>query len=134
MGKNFSQMKGGSQEIGDDFNHVKNDSPNYIYKITEKETDKCYIGKTRNEPVWRWWDHLKKSGSPFGIYLRSKPLNHWTFEVIHILPPSASDKEVFRTESEYIVKFNSIENGFNSVISDKSVLPKMDESQIKIDL
>lgn len=37
------------------------------------------------------------------------------------LPASVPDAEVFRIESEYIVKFNSIDNGFNSVISCKSV-------------
>ncbi len=102
--------------------YIKSDSPIYIYKITEKLTGKSYIGKTKNEPFFRWWDHLKRNFSEFGIYFRSTKINQWTFEVIEILPYNTKDSEVFRIESEYIIKFDSIKNGFNSVISNKSVM------------
>lgn len=108
-------------EFPDDEHHIKSDSPNYIYKCTEKATGKCYVGKTRNAPFFRWWNHLTHSSSPFGIYLRQTKLSDWTFEVLEELPTDTPDSEVLRVESSYIVKFDSIINGFNTVISNKSV-------------
>ena len=104
--------------------HIKIDSINYIYKVTEKETGKCYIGKTKNAPFWRWWEHLTKSGAEFGRYLRETKLSNWTFEVLEEFPSIISDQEIFRIESEYMIKFNSINNGFNTVISCKKVYEK----------
>lgn len=110
-------------EFPDDENYVKKDSPNYVYKITEKSTKKCYIGKTRNAPFFRWWNHLTHSSSPFGLYLRNKSkLSDWTFEVLEVLPSDIEDSEVFKIESKYIKKFNSIKKGFNTVISNKNAL------------
>lgn len=109
-------------DFPDDEYHVRVDSPNYIYKCTEKATGKCYIGKTRNAPFFRWWNHLTHSSSPFGLYLRQTKLSDWVFEVLEELPSNTPDSEIFRIESEYMAKFNSIENGFNSVVSNKSVV------------
>jgi len=108
-------------ELEDDINYINEGSPNYIYKCTEKSTGKSYIGKTRNAPFFRWWNHLTHSSSPFGLYLRETKLSEWTFEVLDELPPDTPDKEVFRIESEYILKYDSIKNGYNSLISNKSV-------------
>ncbi|MEP2668869.1 MAG: hypothetical protein ABJH04_07735 [Cyclobacteriaceae bacterium] len=105
------------EEFPDDLNFIKSDSPNYIYKCTEKSSGKCYVGKTRNAPFFRWWNHLSHSQSPFGVYLRQTKLSDWTFEVLEELPANIPEKEIFRIESEYISKFNSIHNGFNSVVS-----------------
>lgn len=104
-------------DLPDDLNYINTDSLNYIYKITEKSSNKCYIGKTRNAPFFRWWNHLKHSNSPFGLYLQKSKLSDWTFEVLEELPSNIEDKEVFRIESNYINKYNSIINGFNTVIS-----------------
>lgn len=106
-------------ELPDDEAYIKKDSPNYIYKITEKSTGKCYVGKTRNAPFFRWWNHLKHSSSPFGLYLKSTKLSDWTFEVLEELPAEAKDTDVFMIESKYILKYNCIENGYNSLISSK---------------
>lgn len=106
-------------QLSDDMNYVRADSPTYIYKITEKLTGKCYIGKTRNEPFFRWWNHLKHSQSPFGRYLSESKLSDWTFEVLEIVDWNVPDTEVFKIESTYILEHNSIENGFNSLISSK---------------
>lgn len=108
-------------DLPDDLNYVSVKSPNYIYKCTEKSTNKCYVGKTRNAPFFRWWNHLTHSSSPFGIYLRQSKLSDWTFEVLEELPYNAPDSDVFRIESEYIRRFDSINNGFNSLISNKSI-------------
>lgn len=120
--KNYKKDKYKNVELPDDEAYIKIDSPNYIYKCTEKATSKCYIGKTRNAPFFRWWNHLTHSSSQFGLYLRSTKLSDWTFEVLEELPAETPDSDVFRIESEYILKYNSIANGFNSVISNKSAL------------
>lgn len=117
-------------EMPDNMIFVKKDSPIYIYKITEKETGRCYIGKTKNEPVWRWWDHYKRSASPFGVYLRSKPISCFTFEVIDILPNTLNETQVFEIESKWILKYNSIESGFNTVISNKKTLEMHNQPEI----
>lgn len=113
-------------DLPDDLNYINVYSLNYIYKCTEKSTGKSYIGKTRNAPFFRWWNHLTHSSSPFGLYLRQTKLSEWTFEVLEELPSNVSDSEIFRIESEYIKMFDSINNGFNSVISNKSVLSNND--------
>jgi hypothetical protein len=120
--KEFLKSKNDGLEIPDDVNYIKADSPNYIYKCTEKSSGKCYIGKTRNAPFFRWWNHLSHSSSPFGIYLRQTILSDWTFEVLEVLPSNLPDPEVLKIESKYIVEFNSITNGFNSVISNKKAI------------
>lgn len=118
-------------DLPDDLNYINVDSLNYIYKITEKASNKCYIGKTRNAPFFRWWNYLKHSDSPFGIYLRETKLSDWTFEVLEEMPSNITDSEVLKIESQYIKKFNSINNGFNTVISDKNVL-LINENQLQI--
>lgn len=114
--------KNNGVDMPDDLTYITAKSPTYIYKVTEKATGKCYIGKTRNEPFFRWWNHYKHSSSPFGQRLAQSNINEWTFEVLEILPPEVKDGEVFRIESTYMVQFNSIENGYNTVISNKKVL------------
>lgn len=109
-------------ELPDDLNYVNEKSLNYIYRCTEKETGKCYIGKTKNAPFFRWWNHLTHSSSPFGLYLRQTKLSEWTFEVLEELPCDTKDSDIFRIESEYIRKYDSINNGFNTVTSNKSVV------------
>lgn len=119
-------------DLTDDLNYIKVDSPKYIYKVTEKSTGKSYVGKTRNAPFFRWWNHLTHSSSPFGIYLRSTSLCEWTFEVLEILPYNTVDSEILRIESDYILKFNCIDNGYNSVISQKKT-KELQESQTLFD-
>jgi len=109
----------GYTEFSDDDVYINSRSNNYIYKICEKATNKSYIGKTKNEPFFRWWNHYKHSETPFGRYLQNTKISDWTFEVIDILPPTSTDKEVFCKESEYMRFFNSIDNGFNTIISQK---------------
>lgn len=109
-------------EYPDDEYHVSKDSPNYIYKVTEKATGKCYVGKTRNAPFFRWWNHLTHSSSPFGIYLRGTKLSDWSFEVLEIHPAETENSVILGIESKYIKQFDSIKNGFNTLISNKTVV------------
>jgi len=105
--------------IEENEHYIKANSNYYIYKITEKETWKSYIGQTRNEPFFRWWQHLTHSSSPFWLYLRKTSLNQWLFEVLDILEHKTAYEEVLSLESKYIRQYDTIENGFNSVISKK---------------
>jgi hypothetical protein len=131
--RNYTQDRFKNVELQDDITHITTDSPVYIYKCTEKSTGKSYIGKTRNAPFFRWWNHLTKSSSPFGVYLRQTKLSEWTFEVLTELPSSTSDSEVLRIESEYIVKYDCIQNGFNTLISDANVMYlKVNPSQLNL--
>lgn len=120
---NYKKEQYKNVDLPDDESYIKKDSPNYIYKCTEKSTSKCYIGKTRNAPFFRWWNHLTHSSSPFGIYLRQTKLSDWSFEVLEELPAETPDSTIFLIESNYMNLFNSIENGFNSVISSKNAIP-----------
>lgn len=117
--ESYKNDKNKGIEMPDDEHFIKENSPNSIYKITEKSTNKCYIGKTRNAPFFRWWNHLTHSCSPFGSYLRGTKLTDWTFEVIEELPSDIDDSEVFKIETSYMHKFDSINNGFNKVVSSK---------------
>lgn len=111
-----------NNNIEDNNYYVSENSKYYIYKITEKKTLKSYIWQTRNEPFFRWWQHLSHSKSPFWIYLRQTNLNEWIFEVLEQLSHSTKYYDVLKKESEFIVKYDSINNWFNSVISNKNVL------------
>ncbi len=119
---NYIKNKYKNVDFHDDLTYVNDSSLNYIYKCTEKLSNKSYIGKTKNAPFFRWWNHLTHSTSPFGIYLRQTKLSDWIFEVLEELPSNTVESEIFRIESEYILKFDSINNGFNSLISNKKVI------------
>ena len=41
---------------------------------------------------------------------------------IQILPSFINDSDILKKESEYIIKYDSIKNGFNTIISNKSTL------------
>lgn len=104
----------------------------YIYKITQKSTGKCYVGKTTNHFIWRWWQHLKaNTGTKFHEAIKDIRTDDLMFEVLEILPKDTDNKAVLLKESEYIKKYNSIDNGFNTTISNKDVY---EEDLLKLDL
>lgn len=93
----------------------------YIYKITQKSTNKCYIGKTINFPFFRWWNHYQHSTSPFGMELKNSDITDWNFEILEVLE-NKSDHEVFTIETNYIKLYesNQEEKGFNKQIYTKT--------------
>jgi hypothetical protein len=117
--KEYTKAKNEGIDLPDDEFYITATSPVYIYRITEKETGKCYIGKTKNAVFFRWWNHLKRNSSPFGIYFKSKPLSDWSFDVLCELPCGTKESDVFKIESDYMIQFDSINNGFNTTISNK---------------
>lgn len=88
----------------------------FIYKITNKINNKCYIGETRKEdPYDRWRGHIqsikRNSGCPIlkGA-IKKYGVDNFKFEVLII----CFDKDRFIYEREYIQKYNSqTPNGYN---------------------
>lgn len=88
----------------------------YIYKITNKITNKCYIGETKkSNPQLRWNEHKSKIekgiGCPALQYAVKKyGIDNFKFEVLII----CFDEDRYKFEKEYIKKYNSISpNGYN---------------------
>lgn len=118
------KLESNSSGLSDDFNYISKDSKHYIYKITEKSTGKSYVGKTRNAPFFRWWNHLTHSKSPFGLHLRTTCISEWNFTVLETLPAETTESEVMLVESRYIKHYDTIANGFNKLVSNKEINDK----------
>jgi len=95
----------------------------YIYKITNSVNKKCYIGiTTQSNPNKRWSNHKshnrKGNGCPFLMKAFKKyGEDAFNFEVLII----CFDEDVFRFESEYIKKYNSLSpNGYNVATGGKT--------------
>ena len=92
------------------------DGVGYIYKITYKPTGQVYIGKTKNHPIWRWWQHIKARGdSRFYKIMAKSEISDWQFECLEVLK-EITDKELYDLEHNYIKKFNAtdIDLGLNT--------------------
>jgi group I intron endonuclease len=89
----------------------------YIYRITNRETRKVYIGKTKcDDPMTRWKGHITmfqkvKGGCPaLRDAVKKYGLDAFMFEVLII----CFDEDCDRWEKEYIAKYNCIvPNGYN---------------------
>jgi group I intron endonuclease len=88
----------------------------YIYKITNTETKKCYIGETiETTPEKRWNGHIqtlkRNAGCPaLKDAMKKYGVDKFKFEVLII----CFDEDVDKYEREYIKKYNSIvPNGYN---------------------
>ena len=103
----------GSNFIPSEFNN----SVPVIYRISEKKTGMCYVGKTIRSFTRRWWEHLKSTdGCKFHKRLQETELTDWLFEVVEVIP-NGTESEIFEAETKWINKMDSIECGYNSVIS-----------------
>jgi group I intron endonuclease len=88
----------------------------YIYKITNKLTNKCYIGETKkSNPELRWNEHKSKIEKGIGCpalqdAVKKYGIENFTFRVLII----CFDEDRYKFEKEYIKKYNSIApNGYN---------------------
>jgi group I intron endonuclease len=87
----------------------------HIYKFTHLESGRCYIGQTIQDPNHRRLEHISGSRTSNRTYhfhnaLRKYGVDAFSFEVI---AEACSMEELNNLEEEYVLKFNSIENGFN---------------------
>lgn len=108
-----------------------------IYKITNRHTQKCYIGQTTQAFTFRWYQHFMTSGSNTKFYeaISSSSVADWIFEVIEIIEKSDRDKHaenalmagkktshseyINQREQYWINQYNSKENGYNTATADK---------------
>lgn len=86
----------------------------YIYKITNKVNNKHYIGLTRNRE-WssRWIEHAN-SNSELGKAMKAYGVSSFTFEIIEEIN-NITFGELSKLEAKYIQKYDSINNGYNSI-------------------
>ena len=93
-----------------------------IYKITNKATGQCYIGKTTQVFTLRWYQHFFQMGNcKFHDAIKNSKVCDWVFEVqeIVIIPEDIKtvgdiEKLIIERERYWIEHYNSIENGYNS--------------------
>jgi len=111
-----------------------------IYKITNRVTGLCYIGKTTQAFTLRWYQHFyqSKKGTKFYEAVHAYPVTDWIFEVIEIISIPDDIKQlkkaedyIFEREMHYIRIYNSIDNGYNSV-SSQGAHTAVDLSQIPL--
>lgn len=86
-------------------NIVNPKCPNVIYKITNKRNEKVYIGQTTRSFTLRWWEH-------FCIWIPNEEICDFKFEILETVE---NKDNLYDREQFYIDKFNSIENGYNSI-------------------
>lgn len=94
-----------------------------IYKITNKITNKVYIGKTTQVFTLRWYQHFFQHGScKFHDAIRNSKVTDWLFEIIeiviipeHIKKVSEVEPLIIERERHWINEYNSIAEGYNTL-------------------
>lgn len=79
-----------------------------IYKITNKQNGKCYIGQSNNIER-RIAQHKRKRSITIDDYINVLGIDNFSFEIIE----ECSLEELDEKENFYIDKFNSKEDGYN---------------------
>lgn len=121
-----------SQKYGTDYNAFQvYSTPPVIYKITNKNTNLCYIGKSTQSFTLRWWQHIKIGNNYVGdnkFYnaIKNSELSDWLYEIIEIIkfPDNiknhvSKNRYILEREVHYMKLNNSIENGYNTLESIK---------------
>lgn len=86
-----------------------------IYKITNSVNNKIYIGATRVPVEDRWARHLHDCdrGHQLAIYRAMRKYGYINFNIETIDTSATSEEELRDLETHYILKYNSINNGYN---------------------
>ena len=86
-----------------------------IYKITNNQNDKVYIGKTIRSLKARWQEHKSDSKNSDKDYKLYRAMNKYGIENfnIEIIEDNIPENELGIKEQEYIKKFNSYYDGYN---------------------
>ena len=95
----------------------------HIYKITNKENNKIYIGQTVKNVEKRFQQHRNNYNKPYfsqlALYQAFKKygLENFSFEEIEEVP----NEELDEREKYWIQYFNSYQNGYNSTLGGRLV-------------
>ena len=95
-----------------EYNEAKSKYGGQVYRITNKNTGKCYIGQTTQPFTLRWWQHIAHNGTEkFGGALKESRITDWTFELLEvgIDLDNLNDRERY-----YIDKYDAKINGYNT--------------------
>jgi len=89
-----------------------------VYKITNNVNGKSYIGATKRSLDERWNEHLaaaKKNKDKIKFYYAISKYGQcsWIKEVLYI---TDNRKDMFDQEREFIKKFSTIKNGYNTSV------------------
>jgi group I intron endonuclease len=86
----------------------------FIYKITNQLTNKLYIGSTKTSIEQRYQEHIKSlDGSP--LHAAIQELGHENFKIeLTEKIPYIDNQQLLIAETANIIKFNSIEAGYNT--------------------
>jgi hypothetical protein len=102
--------------------------PPVIYKITYKPTNQVYIGQTTQAFTLRWYQHFFcTTKTRFHKMIESTELTDWSFEVIETLKKSASKDEINERERQWIIHYDSVNTGFNSVNFQEKIVHDQEE-------
>ena len=95
-----------------------------VYKATCLLNKKVYIGITKKTLQERINEHEKSSKNPkYKFHKSIKKFGKDNFQWV-IIDTGTTYKELLEKETNYIIKYNSIDNGFNTMIksNDKSFM------------
>lgn len=87
---------------------------NIIYKATNTLTNEIYIGVTTKSIEERKLDHIQKSDKKVGSYFQEAILTYGIESFIwEQIDTASSNDELAKKEVEYILQYNTLENGYN---------------------
>ena len=89
----------------------------FIYKIVNQLTNKLYIGSTKTSIEQRFNEHIKSlDGSPLHSAIQELGHENFKIELVEKIP-YIDDEQLLIAETANIIKFNSIEAGYNTKLS-----------------
>lgn len=114
----------------------------YIYLITNLINNKKYIGQTIQTINRRYTQHLAnafKYNKNTHLYqaMRKHGKDNFKIEIIEIISRKSKEelsKDIFKLETEYILKFDTFKNGYNLTTGDKGLGTSMDKKVYQYDI
>jgi hypothetical protein len=95
--------------------------PPVIYKITNKNNNKSYIGKTTQIFTLRWYQHFfQTTSTKFHEEIKNTDYSDWLFEILEVIRHNNIpdlNKLTLERETFYINHYDTINNGYNTLIS-----------------
>lgn len=133
---NFKNKEGIEYNVNFDFNGIHEA---VIYKITNKVTGLCYIGKTTQAFTLRWYQHFYQGcGTSFHAAIKEYGITNWTFEVIEIIDipkgiyGNEKNRIILEREAYHVAFHDSVKKGYNSVVPVAMQQEEKENDQIKM--